>query len=71
MPAFNVEPFIGGAIDSVRSQTFADFELLVVDDGSSDGTAAVVERHVRADSRVRLIRQPNRGLSTARNLALD
>jgi glycosyltransferase involved in cell wall biosynthesis len=70
MPAFNVEPFVGGAIDSVRSQTFEDFELLVVDDGSTDGTAAVVERHERADSRVRLIRQPNHGLSTARNLAL-
>src|SRR4051794_4668106 len=70
MPAFNVEPFIGGAIDSVRSQTFKDFELLVVDDGSTDGTAAVVERHARADRRVRLICQPNRGLSTARNLAL-
>lgn len=71
MPAFNVEPFIGGAIDSVRSQTFRDFELLIVDDGSTDGTASIVERHARADGRVRLLRQPNRGLSTARNLALE
>jgi glycosyltransferase involved in cell wall biosynthesis len=71
MPAFNVEPFIGGAIDSVRSQTFGDFELLIVDDGSTDGTASVVERHARADRRVHLLRQPNRGLSTARNLALE
>jgi glycosyltransferase involved in cell wall biosynthesis len=71
MPAFNVEPFIGGAIDSVCAQTFSDFELLVVDDGSTDGTADVVERQSRADRRVRFLRQDNGGLSTARNVALQ
>ncbi|MEP6593919.1 MAG: glycosyltransferase [Acidobacteriota bacterium] len=70
MPAYNVEPFIDAAIASVRVQTFRDFELLVVDDGSTDGTAAVAERHVREDPRVRLMGQVNAGISGARNLAL-
>jgi glycosyltransferase involved in cell wall biosynthesis len=70
MAAYNVEPFIGAAIDSVRSQTFSDLELLVVDDGSTDGTARVAEQHTRSDPRVRLLRQENRGLSAARNVAL-
>ncbi len=71
MPAYNVEPFVGGAIESVRSQTFSDFELVVVDDGSTDGTAAAVERHAQEDDRIRLVRQSNRGLSAARNVALQ
>lgn len=71
MPAYNVEQFVGEAIESVRQQTFRDFELLVVDDGSTDGTAVVVEHHSRADGRIILLRQHNRGLSTARNVALQ
>jgi glycosyltransferase involved in cell wall biosynthesis len=71
MPAYNVEPFVGAAIESVRSQTFTDLELIVVDDGSADQTAAAVERHAHEDPRIRLLRQPNRGLSAARNVALQ
>jgi glycosyltransferase involved in cell wall biosynthesis len=71
MPAFNVEAFVGAAIDSVRTQTLSDFELVVVDDGSTDSTAGVVERHAREDGRIRLLRQSNRGLSAARNTALQ
>ncbi len=70
MPAYNVEQFIDAAIASVRAQTFTNFELLIVDDGSTDGTAAVVERHARDDGRVRLLRQANAGISAARNFAL-
>lgn len=70
MAAYNVEAFVGGAIASVRAQTFPALELLVVDDGSTDGTAAIVERHAREDARIRLLRQPNRGLSAARNRAM-
>jgi glycosyltransferase involved in cell wall biosynthesis len=70
MPAYNVEPFIGPAIDSVRLQTFTDFELVVVDDGSTDGSVEVVERHASSDRRIRLVRQENRGISAARNVAL-
>jgi glycosyltransferase involved in cell wall biosynthesis len=70
MPAYNVEPFVGDAIASVRSQTFSDFELIVVDDGSTDGSAAVIEGHVQEDGRIRLLRQSNGGISAARNAAL-
>jgi glycosyltransferase involved in cell wall biosynthesis len=70
MPAFNVAPFIGAAIESVVAQTMRDWELLIVDDGSTDGTATIVEAFALADPRVRLLRQENCGISVARNLAL-
>lgn len=70
MPAYNVEPYIGDAIQSVLAQTFTDFELLIIDDGSTDETFAVAQRYADLDSRVRIIRQENKGLSAARNTAL-
>jgi glycosyltransferase involved in cell wall biosynthesis len=69
MPAYNAAPTIRVAIESVLAQTRGDFELIVVDDGSTDGTAAHVEPYLR-DQRVRLICQPNRGQASARNAAL-
>lgn len=65
MPAFNAERWIRKAMGSALGQTCEQFELIVVDDGSTDGTAAVVES--LGDSRVRLIRQENRGQSAALN----
>ena len=70
MPAYNVAPYIGTSIASVCAQTFADWELLIVDDGSIDDTAAIAERFARADPRVRVLRQANGGISAARNAAL-
>jgi hypothetical protein len=71
MPAFNVEPYLGEAIDSVLAQTFRSFELVIADDGSSDGTWTVAsEWHARYPSRITLVRQPNRGVSAARNAAM-
>ena len=70
MPAYNVEPYIGDAIRSALAQTFTDFELIVVDDGSKDGTAEVVKALARGDSRIQLVQQANRGLAGARNSAL-
>ncbi len=70
MPAYNVAPYIGTSIASVCAQTFADWELLIVDDGSTDDTAAIAERFARADPRVRVLRQANGGISAARNTAL-
>ena len=69
MPAYNSEVYIRESIDSVLAQSFTDFELIVVDDGSTDTTAAIVESYT--DSRIRLIRQPNRGVSEARNTGIE
>jgi glycosyltransferase involved in cell wall biosynthesis len=61
MPVYNVEKYIVEAMDSVLSQSFRDFELIVVDDGSTDGTGRLIEQQSRVDPRVRVIRQPNSG----------
>jgi GT2 family glycosyltransferase len=68
MPAYNSSQTIGAAIRSVLAQTRSDFELVVVDDGSSDDTTAQVARF--EDERVRLVRQENSGPGAARNLAI-
>lgn len=71
VPAYNCEPYIDKCLGSLQRQGFRDFEVIVVDDGSTDGTAAVVDSFVNADSRFRLIRTENHGVSHARNTALD
>ncbi|HXT63347.1 MAG TPA: glycosyltransferase family A protein [Pyrinomonadaceae bacterium] len=68
IPLFNKAPFVGRALQSVIAQTFTDFELIVVDDGSTDDGAQIVEQET--DSRVRLIRQDNAGPGAARNRGL-
>ena len=71
MPAFNAEAFIARAIDSVVSQTFTDFRLDVIDDGSTDRTRDIVERYASEDDRVRLIARPqNGGEGACRNTGL-
>jgi glycosyltransferase involved in cell wall biosynthesis len=70
MPAYNVAPYIGEAIASVCAQTFRDFEVLVVDDGSTDDTFEIASQWAGRDTRVRVLRKENGGISTARNHAL-
>ncbi|HET7694289.1 MAG TPA: glycosyltransferase [Vicinamibacterales bacterium] len=70
MPAYNVAPYIASAIRSALVQTYTDFELIVVDDGSKDNTAEIVKSLMREDGRIRLVQQANRGLAGARNTAL-
>lgn len=70
MPAYNIAPYIGAAIASVCAQTRGDLELLVIDDGSRDSTAAIAADCAARDGRIRLLRKSNGGISSARNLGL-
>lgn len=70
IPAFNVENYIGRGVSSALSQTYEDIEVVVVDDGSSDGTWSVLQSY-STDPRVVLSRQENSGVSRARNHALN
>lgn len=69
MPAYNAEVFIGEAIDSVLAQHYVNWELLVVNDGSTDGTARVLAGY--SDPRIRVFNKPNGGIGSARNVALE
>lgn len=68
MPAYNQGRYIAEAMQSVLNQTYADWELIIVDDGSTDSTAGEVARF--DDTRLRYIRQPHQGVSAARNVAI-
>lgn len=71
IPAYNAEQFIGCTLDSVLAQTYSALEVLVVDDGSQDGTAAVVRQYEILDCRVRLLQQANAGVAAARNTGIQ
>ncbi|MEP1125119.1 MAG: glycosyltransferase [Ilumatobacter sp.] len=66
-PVFNGADHLQKTLRSVTAQTFDDFEYILVDDGSTDGSASIVEEVATGDPRVRLVQQPNAGLSAARN----
>lgn len=70
IPAYNAAHLLSEAIDSVRSQTFTDWELWIVDDGSTDNTQEIVDRYCRKDERIQLVTQKNSGVSSARNLGV-
>ena len=71
MPAYNAAAFIGKTLACALSQTHRALEVIVVDDGSTDNTAQIVEAVASRDARVCLLRQPNRGVAAARNLGID
>jgi glycosyltransferase involved in cell wall biosynthesis len=71
MPVFNAEAFLDDAVASIRAQTFSDFRLILLDDGSTDGSADILRRHARADARLTLISRPNRGLVASLNEMID
>ena len=71
IPVYNVERYLDRCLASVVDQTYRELEILVVDDGSTDGSGALCDRWAERDSRIRVIHKPNGGLSDARNAALD
>lgn len=71
VPVYNVEPYIRRCVDSILVQTFTDFELILVDDGSPDNCPTICDEYAVTDSRVHVIHQENGGLSAARNAGID
>ena len=72
MPVYNSEKYVAEAIESILGQTFSDFELIIVDDGSQDRSPEIIREYERQDDRVRLLRQEgNMGVATARNRGID
>lgn len=71
VPVYNYKEYLRRCLDSILAQTFADWECIVVDDGSSDGSAAICDEYAQKDSRFVVIHKQNGGLSSARNLGLE
>ena len=71
MPVYNVDRYVGRAIESLQNQTMRDFELLIVDDGSTDRSGDIADRFAERDIRIDVFHTPNSGAPAARNYALD
>ena len=71
VPVFNVEPYIHRCVDSILNQTFTEFELILVDDGSPDNCGKICDEYAEKDNRVYVIHKDNGGLSDARNAGMD
>ncbi len=71
VPVYKVEKYLRRCVDSILNQSYTDFELLLIDDGSPDGCPKICDEYARKDSRVRVFHKPNGGLSDARNYGLD
>lgn len=72
MPVYNAAPFLGSAIESILSQTYGDFEFIIVDDGSTDGSSDTIASYSRRDARIHSITQDhNRGIVRALNIGLE
>ena len=71
IPVYNVEPYLCKALDSVVNQTYHNLEIIVIDDGSTDGSGIICDQYQIKDSRVHVIHQDNQGLSSARNVGID
>lgn len=71
VPVYNVERYLAECVDSILGQTYPQVELILVDDGSTDGSGRICDEYAKADPRVRVIHQPNAGAANAKNAGLD
>lgn len=71
MPVYNAERYVGKAVESILKQTFTDFEFILINDGSTDGSLQILQQYALQDSRIRLISRENRGLVKTLNEGLD
>lgn len=71
VPVYNVLSYVEGSVGSLLAQDFSDWEAILVDDGSTDGSAEALEAYAKQDERIRVIHQPNAGVSAARNHGVD
>ena len=71
VPVYNVEKYLHRCVDSILSQTFTDFEVLLIDDGSKDKSGVICDEYAQKDKRVRVFHKQNGGVSSARNVGLD
>ena len=71
IPVYNAEKCLHRCIDSILLQTYIDFELLLIDDGSTDSSGIICDGYATQDSRIRVFHKSNGGVSSARNLGLD
>jgi glycosyltransferase EpsH len=71
VPVYNVEKYLPACLDSLINQTYRDIEIICVNDGSTDGSLAILEEYARKDNRIKIISQENKGLSEARNCGIE
>lgn len=71
MPVYNTEKYLRRCIDSILAQTYADFELILIDDGSTDSSGIICDEYAEKDNRIVVIHQENQGQAIARNIGLD
>lgn len=71
IPVYNVAPYIKRCINSIRQQSFSDFEILLINDGSTDGSKDICEQLAKSDQRIRVFHQSNQGVAVARNKGLN
>lgn len=71
VPIYNTEKYLSECIDSILAQSYTDFEVLLVDDGSTDKSGEICDEYAKTDSRVRVFHKANGGVSSARNVGLD
>ena len=71
VPVYNVEKYLKRCVDSILAQSFADFELILVDDGSTDGSGLICDELAKTDNRITVQHNPNQGVSAARNNGIE